>query len=224
MSVAHILRVALHWSGLGEEGTIGFYMSGNAASHTDEQLHDAIGNALSLLNTNESPSTMSNLAKLICPDQSFDELALYEYDTLPGHATGIGKVAPNVAGSVGVTHPLQVSAVATLKSAMAGPSYTGKMYLPAHTMTSVNTSARFTQTQTDQLATTAAAFIGDCRQGIQTSLDIDQLGPVVYSVKKGIVTPLLTLDVDNRPDIQRRRANKLQPTATSTIQDISSRG
>lgn len=221
MSVAHLLKVVLHWSGLGEEGAIGFYLGGNNATHTDDELHNAIGNALHLLDTNESPSTLSNLQKLLSPDQRFDELALYEYAVSPGPATGIGKVSPNAPGSTGITHPLQVAAVATMRSALSGPSYTGKMYLPAHTMTSVSTSARFTQAQTDQLASTAAAYIGDVQEGIQQSLAISSLGPVVYSPKKGIATPLITLEVDNRPDIQRRRANKLQPTATSTIETIA---
>lgn len=219
MAVAHMLKLVMHWSGLGEEGTLQWNFGGNAASHDPAALTDAAGNAVDKWTNNLSPSSKTNFLKHLWPSQSVDKVTLYEYAEAPGPATALGEFA--VTGWVGTAvtlNPLQVAQVASARTALAGASYRGRQYFPSQGSTVVATTGLTVPAAADQLAALAANMGTDAVAGIQESLAVDELLWGVYSPKKGIITPIVAIVADDKMYTQRRREASLDPAYSALIE------
>lgn len=103
------------------------------------------------------------------------------------------------AGSQQQKMPNQVCSVVTLRSGLPGRRYRGRMYLPAQGLT-LDQAGELPHAQVDELALTWSRLF----------TEINQSGDGVVSIVSGtgsVATPVSQVTVDNRPDIQRRRAN-----------------
>lgn len=220
MSVANMLRVVLHWSGLGEEGSIGFNYVGSQASHTEAQLADAIGAADVLLNTSTTPSTWTNLATLLYTSQKFDSLTLYEYDLASEPASRSAQLVVSHPGTIATAGPtLQQALVVSTLTGASGARNRGRQYWPGQKYNVQPSNGLIQSTLADQMVGYAASFNDDVRSGLSGSLDIAALNLSVYSRASDSSRPVTSMVVDNRLDTQRRRAQSLTPTyrATQTI-------
>lgn len=107
--------------------------------------------------------------------------------------------------------PSQVSVVASLHTAMAGRKGRGRMYWPATSLT-LDANGRVNSGICDDLAY-FSAFVA-------TRLGADTLGGgLPVAVVAGAVAggvPITSVTCDNRPDIQRRRADKIAATYHGT--------
>lgn len=147
---------------------------------------------------------------LILADTAYTEVTAYCYPTGGPAAKYIG-TAP-VAGVVGNSTfgplPLQVCAVVSLRTGFAGRSYRGRMYLPA-TGQPLEADHQMSNTDCQSLAQGYVSFLHD--------VDFNNAGkPVVVSTKLGTATPIASVVVDSRLDIQRRRANREAAAHTAT--------
>lgn len=121
-----------------------------------------------------------------------------------------GHAALSYAGSgVSNFHPNQVAGVTTLRTATAGRSSRGRMYWPMTSATIANTGF-FAGGQLDAITDALAAHF--------TSLATGTFHAVVVSQTRNTTYPIISVDNDEVPDTQRRRANKLHtPRHSATV-------
>lgn len=114
-----------------------------------------------------------------------------------------------VGDASGDVMPNQVSLVATTQTGQSGRSFRGRMYIPT---TNLTITAGFVGSgQVDSVATNLAACLKAARDA-----EVSRL--MVVSIAKNVMTLMTALRVDDKADIQRRRANRIGPT----YQNVSS--
>jgi hypothetical protein len=97
--------------------------------------------------------------------------------------------------------PHEVAIVASLRTATAGKSYRGRIYLPPPAVTMVGEDARFVATSRQSFTDLIAAYLAPL-PGVA-------LLSVVASVTKGAYSPITEARVGDVFDAQRRRRNEL---------------
>lgn len=220
MTVSNALKLVLHWTGLGEEGTLAWYFSGGAAGKTPDQLGAAAGNAVSHWGSDRTPSSKTQFLSMLGTSQSVDKVTLYAYDTLPGNATELGVFAVTGWTGTGASArgPLQTAVCCTLLTATAGASFRGRQYFPGHALPAVNiATGLFASGDIDTYASCASNMGVEAQGAINTSLGLANGTWCIYSPKRGVMTPVTQCKVDNIPDTQRRRAGNLKPTYTKLV-------
>lgn len=134
-----------------------------------------------------------------------------EIDPTNGHvlSTISGELPLTPAGSSGTNSlPPQISEVLTLRTALAGPSYRGRIYLPPMNTSVMTTSSQLSQT----IAQTVASAWADYLQDAPAATDY---GPIVWS-KKGLFGSSVTqVEVGNTFDTQRRRRSSFVESRSS---------
>lgn len=116
-----------------------------------------------------------------------------------------------LAGTSGVPLPAQTCMVASLRSSVPGRSGRGRMYVPA-TGAPLGANFRFAANDTLASATSTAALIGAVGASKYQDADLDAI--VASTAGRRVI---LSVQVDDDPDIQRRRSDKLLPTTRSTV-------
>lgn len=121
-----------------------------------------------------------------------------------------GHAALSYAGSGASNfHPNQIAGVCTLRTATAGRSSRGRMYWPM-TSATVGSTGLFAGGQMDAITDALAAHF--------TALKTASFIPVVVSQTRNATYPITSVDNDEVPDTQRRRANKLRtPRHSATV-------
>lgn len=114
----------------------------------------------------------------------------------PVTGTGSGQEQPN-----------QVSIVCSTLTGQSGRSFRGRMYVPATNLGI--TAGVIASGQVDAVAT----GLVDAIDAVRTDTT---WRPMVVSNTQNVMTEIIQLRVDNKPDIQRRRANKLVSTYRNT--------
>lgn len=219
MSVPNLLKLVLHWKGLGEEGTLSWHFLGNQALHTPAQLQAAAGAVVTNWGSVRTPSSKTQLLGKLWVTQSVDLVTLYEYASAPGKASDLGSTVPSgwTGTNASQAGPLQTSIVATLKTAQAGASYRGRQYFPGHCIPVTNTAGCASSTDVNTIAQLAANMGPEAASAIATSLSISTLQWVVFSPTKGAATVINGVRVDSKLDTQRRREANLKADYTTTV-------
>lgn len=194
-------RVALIGSRTdGEIFETGFWLNGVIADNAEANAAAAvIAAAFTTAGVDDA------VAPLIDNTTHYDEVRVYGYPTGGPSSPAIGSAALAVTGTGSSSGlPLQTCAVLTLRTGFAGRSFRGRMYLPALG----TTLATGHLLNTGQVTACCNAF-ADLFTLLNTTAGIVS----VVSQTLGVKTPVTEVTVDNRPDIQRRRANQ-QPSVT----------
>lgn len=114
-------------------------------------------------------------------------------------------------GTSTLTYPTQIAKVVTLESGFyRGPASRGRMYIPGPTNTYNPTTGllTITQTEVDAWGTWVESMAGSTTAGGRT---LNVVPAVVSSIGDGFAWREITgVSMDNRADVQRRRANDLQ--------------
>jgi hypothetical protein len=105
--------------------------------------------------------------------------------------------------------PIDTCVVVSLRSAVPGRSNRGRMYLPYHSTAAVATGL-FVNSNTDNYGTATKALMTSVA-GYASYV------PVVVSRTHSTWQPLAAIDTDNKPDVQRRRENRLLPSHTQVL-------
>lgn len=132
---------------------------------------------------------------------TFDGVRTYFYDggTTASTVGGFDLVAP-VVGAGAIVQPDQVAMVLTLRTDLAGRRSRGRMYLPAN-KAAIDASGNVDLANIQLIVDAASTSFGLLKVAPSQQL-------VVVSRVGGTKTPVTSLSMDTRPDIQRRRANK----------------
>ena len=105
--------------------------------------------------------------------------------------------------------PIDTAMVVSIRSAVPGRSGRGRMYLPNHGLVA-GASGTFTGSPQSTYATAVKALF--------TSVaGYSSYVPIVASRTHGTWQPVASIVCDNKPDVQRRRVDRLAPTATSVL-------
>lgn len=207
---ADVTRVALQGViGTSEIFETGFWMRGlivpdNAAANT---FCEALSTAL-LAQT----SAMTKVKSIMNNVTRFTKIRSYTYASgFP--ATAIGEADFAASGTGSTPSPWQMSIVATLRTGLAGRQNRGRMYFPA-TGIGVGTNGYLSGGIDVDLAPAVAQLL-DAANDVETLASV-----VVVSQTATAAHPVTAVSVDNKPDIQRRRANKLIATSTTSA-DLS---
>jgi hypothetical protein len=154
---------------------------------------------------------ISRLATLLGTADGYDRVRVYQYNGGTDRAASVA-----IAGITGGTGQnsraaeYQQAMVISLKTATAGRSGRGRMYLPC--APSVATNGLFTNSLVDSGVTA----IGDLFGYIKNNFSANAGRAVVWSHTQDAVYPVTSVQGDNKPDVQRRRAGRIQSSYTKT--------
>lgn len=180
-----------------------------------------VNSALTLSQVNDLAAFLSDeftgtarlpLAALIKTDTSYDTIKVYAYPSGGPTATWVGEAPVNTGhGSASSNSPLYMCMVASLKTGLAGRTHRGRMYLPASGLD-----------LTDAHRLNAAKAAAACT-GLANWFQAINGGPAPADAKVAVVSQKNTswlevsqVTIDDKPDVQRRRENKMDSGTTAT--------
>lgn len=220
MALPRLVKFVLSWSGAGETGQTGWYVQPQGPI-THDTLQAAATYMAGNFGNGVAGAWSATLAKWLSTDQQFTQVSVYDYPAgkSPAGDQAIATIpAAKGKGTGLMSLSLQSAACVSLHTGRPGASYRGRMYLPATGMGL--TSHRFAATDLDDLAmkiggrddAVASNDIWGLLADSERSLAAVGTGStgagtcVVRSVTKGLVSPVTTVSIDDKPDTQRRRA------------------
>lgn len=137
------------------------------------------------------------------------ECSTAELDPLTGHQLGrIVTAFAHPGTSASASLPPQLSVVGSMRTALATRAGRGRFYLPPMAA-NVNSAGRVDGTVLTHIVNTLQDFL----QSMATSL----YPPVIYHRASKTYTDVVSVDVGDVFDTQRRRRNKLIETRTSAV-------
>lgn len=212
----NLIRVQLRWSGFGEIGTIGWHLGGVPSAVSNAQLSDLLDAIDTAWASDETPSSYTTFAGLLATGQTIDQVSAYAYAASAEPATAQAVKALSHAGTDSSEgSPLQVAWVASLRTGIPGRSYRGRQYFPGYALRVATNTGLAGNTVTDNNNTLAINMGLEVKESAQSVLGSNDIFWGVFSRARNTIDPVVECRVDNRPDVQRRRANSLQPNHTS---------
>lgn len=156
---------------------------------------------------------IGSLKGILNASSGYDKVRCYSYvDAAPAGATFVSET--DLTGGTGVSTTGngldQACLVVTLRSASPGRRNRGRMYLPANGLP-VSAGLASDNSQIDNIAAVMKALFDDIN-----SVLIDGHRVAIVSGAASATKPVTAVSVDNKPDIQRRRANQLPASHTAT--------
>lgn len=139
-------------------------------------------------------------------------ISCYYYADHTGPATSVGVADSTRTGSGSTTLPLSTACVASLRTALSGRRYRGRIFWPAVGW-EVDPDGTFDATIWGPFTEDVAEFMGQIADAAPLATD---LRPVVLSVAGGFVTPVTSITADNGPDTQRRRDDDVADATQSS--------
>lgn len=153
---------------------------------------------------------------LIGPDVTYDEVRVYNYPTggtAPASSIAAVDITAVGTASNSYAHPLQICLVATLRTAIVGRRYRGRMYVP---MTAGQLGQhQANQIEVDGLADDVAGFLSAINDYPGQVMRV-----VVMSAVGGAATTVTRVEVNSDPDVQRRRSNR-DPALRSSSEPVT---
>lgn len=158
------------------------------------------------------PSAGGGIKSLYEAGTVFTQLQTRTVNPTTGGVIATASAAVTRAGSgSGNPLPAEVAVVASLRTLLAGASFRGRIYLPAPRTGLVTSTGLIDSSSVTSIATAVAlgltALAADTTYGGTSG--------VVYSRKTNAQTPIVSVDVGNVWDAQRRRRNSLAESRTS---------
>lgn len=191
----------------GEIWATGFWTQANATGGV-EQLQINLAEVLTVW----SATAKDVWRSLIQASSKYAGITAYAYDSTHSTAIHVADVAVLAADGIGTGGgllPLQVCMVNSLRTAVSGRANRGRMYLPAHGADLTN--HLFTSAKCDAVADATRDFF-------EAVNDSSILGTAaVFSKTYSHANDVDRVIVDNRPDIQRRRANQQAITYQASV-------
>jgi hypothetical protein len=187
----------------GEVFDTSFWVFGVIASSSVEANDQA-----ALVRQHQEAGLGAVLRPMVGTDYTYTEVRAYAYPTGGPAATYVGAAAIAGGAGTGVNEgTLQTAMVVTLNTGFAGRSKRGRMYLPHNTGNLIG--HRFDTTQVTNVANEMADFFS----AINADTDLGDV-IVLSQIGTGSFEEVDSIKVDNRPDVQRRRASQFAASFT----------
>lgn len=133
---------------------------------------------------------------------TFDQLSAYYYAT--GGSAATYQAEATAAGSPGTLagngSPIDTCMVQSLRTARPGRSYRGRMYVPCHQPVTAASGL---------YSNVLAGIFADATQALCDDINTSFAEVDIVSAAAVDKTPVTTILVDTKPDVQRRRENRL---------------
>lgn len=201
--VAGSARVVLSGTGYSPEiWATGFWVS--AAALTTSQECTDFADTVHVKAVDSGFKT--SLLNVIGPGFNWNKVTVYSHESGNPAADHVGEFAvPSGTGSnqTGLNQISQVCMVATLKTDTAGRTGRGRMFIPAAGQPVAN--GRFNTVSRNTLCDNLAAMFTLINALTDTSAIVG-----VFSNAASAIRPVTSVVIDDKPDIQRRRANRFQ--------------
>lgn len=202
---ARCARIRISWALLSgaETADIGFYFL------------SPTGTAITALKTGHDASITtfwSAIAAMYKPTTQMVKARIDEIDINTGHViSGVDGALPAApAGTVNAAQlPLQCSSVVTLRTALSGASFRGRVYMPPMVTTTIDTNGYLGPPQPVTLASAVANYLHGVNAGSVT------WEACVYSRKNSSMSVITSVDVGTVIDTQRNRRSDLIETRSS---------
>lgn len=191
-----------------ESFACGFWLSGVQVDSQNAATNIANG----IANTWGISSAPAAVKVLVPPDTSYTGVKVYFYDGVTAGAKwqATSTFAAATVGQSVASCPLQTSVVVSLLTGLPGRSNRGRLYLPA--AGAALTTHLLSTADTQSIANGMADFFTKLN-----ALNAGASGIVsVVSQAKGTANDVTSVRVDNKPDIQRRRAKSLAASQIKT--------
>jgi hypothetical protein len=152
-------------------------------------------------------TTQTLFKGLINNQSAYTKVTCYSYAAGASNASLTAQVTMNVVGAGAGSLPLQMCLVATLRTAVPSRRARGRMYLPANGISNIDNKGYLSTPTPQAIADAVAVLI--VAQG-------SAIKAVVISVVGNSAEQITKVTVDNKFDVQRRRANKQLATTVGT--------
>lgn len=159
---------------------------------------------------NNKSADTGHPASFLATGSTIDKITVYSYLDTSGKATYVAESAltnPTITGAQ--TLPDQVALVSTLTTGVSGRRNRGRMYWPVNKASL--SGGQISGTTALQLATWVANFL------TSVNGDLGDQHVVVLSQVGGTSHAVTGVTVDTKFDIQRRRADKIQPSSFQSV-------
>lgn len=190
----------------GEQFSAGFWVA-----HHSVGSQTALKTLVDLIVDKWVDHAAERFVEIIPPSAAYTHIRAYSYASgNDGHAQFVaeGNIGTSQGTGTGSTViPLQTCMVVSLRTDNPGASHRGRMYLPA-CANIMSTNGFFSNSTCDDVGGAAASFFNSVNDELDGEV-------AVISQRLATSTAVTQLQVDNRPDIQRRRADKQVPTHVS---------
>jgi hypothetical protein len=144
----------------------------------------------------------SNLKALtIASQDTYEGVSAYCYHLGGSVASFVGVAGSSSAGSTTLRNPMQVALVTTMETATPGRHGKGRIYLPCR-ITALGTDGLVSTANRDSILTQVKAVV----QALNASAPSTLVG--VVSQTTSAIHSVTAVSMDQRMDIQRRRANR----------------
>lgn len=204
-NVAHVVLEG-HLNG-GEEFQTGFWLDKSPTSNANAA---DIAQAVATLLQDDA---LTQLKGILFTGSGYDRVRVYGYPTggtAPAAYQGEAPITGG-AGTGGSGNGInQACLVCSLRTGIPGRRFRGRMYLPANGI--VAAGGLTDPTATLAIATAMAHFLGDVTGSVPINANV-----AVVSTVGSETTPVASVIVDDRIDIQRRRADRLTPTEATEV-------
>jgi hypothetical protein len=181
----------------------GFWINTNGSTYTSTELNTLATAIRDAWVTN----CRATWCSLMHSDQQWKEVRTYWYNggPTPNQAQAVGvSTITGAAGTISTKTSLAHALVATLKSNFAGRSYRGRMYLPATGYGYQTGTWTYSTTGLQAVADSVGNLFGTINGWASPIRDV-----VIVSPLKTATSKVVSVVVDDKPDIQRRRMNKI---------------
>lgn len=141
------------------------------------------------------------------------DLRAYYHASFTARASAVGEITHSgITGAGADAVPYTCAVVASLRTALSGRSYRGRMYCPADG--AALTQHQFAAADTDYVANGIHALFG-----VLNSSTLAGSNPLVCvgSRKMNFGTIVTSITVDSLPDVQRRREDKVTARSASQV-------
>ena len=200
-------RVVIKGTGIGSEvWQTGFWTVAGTPPSTQAQLNTDCAAIAAFVST-----WWTTVKAFVYGTYALTEVDMYQYVSPSTHASLQAQtVLSAVAGTlVTPASPVDTCCVVSIRSGQPGRSGRNRMYVPDH-QTISNGTGTFSGTSYSSIGTATKALFSSVA-GYSSYV------PVVASRTMNQWFQPTAFDTDNKPDVQRRRENKLTPTATQVL-------
>lgn len=213
---ANVMRLTLQGHGTGADIWSNSYWWGVAPGSSVPANNAQAATTLAAIIANAKFTAFKTFLLGIMPAVcTTDSATLYCYPAGGPTAAAIAEQGIAGVGTNGVgPMPPQTCMVASLRTGQAGRSFRGRVYLPKQSSV-LSGGHQFPNSETSAAATAVAAFLSNWEADAILP-DGTGMFAVVVSSKRGVASAITSVVVDSKPDVQRRRINKMTTENTNS--------
>lgn len=205
MALADLVKYVIKGTGVGSEiWQTQIWLQANAQIGSVADLQTAVDDEAAGVTT-----LWTAIKPYIYTSYALTELHGYYYTN--GHAdadyAAVHVFTPAAGTLATAAAPVDTCLVCSTRTGRAGQSYRGRMYFPCHAVTQPSTGL-FSSSITAIYVNACAAFLSDINSGYGSV--------VVTSRTADAATFVTSVSADNKPDVQRRRENRLSGGTPAT--------